>query len=146
MTADFRFSGADQQQILAAVKEAERLTSGEIRVFIDRECKRDVLDRAAFVFSELGMHKTEARNGVLIYLATKSRKFAILGDVGIHRIVGDDFWANIKSEMQKQFMLGDFVTGLRTGITLAGSALSQHFPYRSDDRNELSDEIVFGDQ
>ncbi|MFM2134683.1 MAG: hypothetical protein RL021_83 [Bacteroidota bacterium] len=146
MTPTHRFTDEEQQAILAAVQEAERRTSGEIRVFIDRECGPDVLDRAAFVFSELGMHRTDERNGILIYLAVKSRKFAVIGDSGIHAKVGDDFWSGIRTEMQHHFMVGDFVSGLCQGILKAGEALSNHFPWTAGDRNELPDDIMYGDR
>jgi uncharacterized membrane protein len=103
-----------------------------------------VLDRAAFIFQQLEMHKTALRNGVLIYLAMNSRKFAILGDAGIHSNVGEDFWHKAKHEMQQHFVKGDFVKGLTHGISLAVDALKKHFPHQKDDINELPDEIVFG--
>ncbi|MEY4594712.1 MAG: hypothetical protein RIQ47_1122 [Bacteroidota bacterium] len=140
-----RFSEAEHRIIHEAIGEAERTTSGEIRVFIEKECADNVLDRAAFLFNRLGMDKTDARNGVLIYLATHSRKFAIIGDKGIHQQVGDDFWCNIRTEMQHHFMLGDFITGLKNGIQLTGDALSKYFPCLPEDKNELSDEIIYGD-
>lgn len=144
MSAKHRFSEAEHRQIVEAIGRAERSTSGELRVFIEKECSVDVLDRAAFLFHELGMDKTAARNGVLIYLATHSRKFAIIGDKGIHQLVGDEFWCNIRTEMQHHFLLGDFVTGLRNGIHMTGEALGKYFPRSTDDVNELSDDIIYG--
>lgn len=146
MTPFHRFTDEEHSAILSAVQEAERRTSGEIRVFIDRECGPDVLDRAAFVFEELGMHRTEERNGILIYLAVKSRRFAIIGDSGIHAKVGDEFWSGIRTEMQHHFMADDFVNGLRQGILKAGEALSTYFPWTEGDKNELPDEIAYGNR
>lgn len=127
-----------------AIKEAEKNTSGEIRVHIEKEIKADVLDRAAYLFEYLGMHKTAARNGVLFYLASKSRKFAILGDAGINAKVPSDFWDEIKEMMSKAFAEGKFAEGLSQGILTAGEQLKLHFPYEKNDVNELSNEVSFG--
>ena len=125
-----------------AIKAAEKATSGEVRLYVEDKCKEDVLDHAAFLFAELNMHKTELRNGVLFYLALKDRKFAILGDGGINAKVGNDFWNHIKTEMLDFFKEEKFSEGLEKGITMAGEALSAHFPYQKDDVNELSDDII----
>ncbi len=138
------FSREEKEKIKEAVKKAETNTSGEIRVHIDNRCKEDVLDRAAWWFAKLDMHKTEKRNGVLFYLAVKDRKFAILGDAGINAVTPDDFWDQIKEKMLEHFKAGEFAQGLSTGILEAGEALQTHFPYQDDDVNELSDEISFG--
>jgi len=137
-----------EQKILVenAIKEAERNTSGEIRVHLETEIKGDVLDRAAYLFEYLGMHKTAQRNGVLFYLATKSRKFAILGDAGINAKVPADFWDQIKENMGAAFAEGKFAEGLSQGILTAGQQLKNHFPYQKDDVNELSNDISFGNK
>jgi len=144
MAPSDKFSESDRQQILAAIKEAEKNTSGEIRLFIEDDCGENVLDRAAFIFNELEMNKTKERNGVLFYLATDSRQFAILGDSGIHSKVEKDFWHDIKHEMQNYFTEGNFLKGLTSGINMSGEALKKHFPHHRHDKNELSDDIVFG--
>ena len=138
------FSKEEKESIKAAVKEAELNTSGEIRVHIDNRCKEDVLDRAAWWFAKLEMHKTEQRNGVLFYLAVKDHKFAILGDAGINAVTPENFWDTIKEHMLSQFKEGAFAKGLQEGILKAGQALKEHFPYQDDDINELSDDISFG--
>ncbi len=124
--------------------DAELNTSGEIRVHIDKNCKADVLDRAAYLFEQLNIHKTKLRNGVLFYLATEDHKFAILGDAGINSVVPDNFWDEIKEMMTKYFTEGQFTKGLESGIRMAGEQLKKHFPYQPDDVNELDDEISFG--
>lgn len=129
-------------EIGAAIKTAEKSTSGEIRLYVEDKCKEDVLDHAAFLFSELEMHKTELRNGVLFYLAMQDRKFAIIGDGGINAKVEGDFWDHIKDAMVTHFVNGDFAIGLELGISMAGEALSHHFPYQHGDVNELSDDII----
>lgn len=144
MAASDRFDESDRLQILAEIKEAEKNTSGEIRLFIEDDCGENVLDRAAFIFKELEMHKTKERNGVLFYLATDSRQFAILGDQGIHSKVEKDFWHAIKHQMQNYFTEGNFLKGLTIGIKMSGDALKKYFPYNKNDKNELSDDIVFG--
>lgn len=143
MKASTFFSKEQQSQILESVKEAEEATSGEIRVHIETSCKGEVLDRAAWIFKKLGMHKTAERNGVLFYLAVSDRKFAIIGDAGINAKVPEDFWDSIKELLGKEFREGRFTEGLCEGIKHAGMQLKSHFPHKSDDRNELSDEISF---
>ncbi|MEI6817559.1 MAG: TPM domain-containing protein [Bacteroidota bacterium] len=138
------FTKEQQDRIVAAVKEAEMNTSGEIRVFIEDKCIENVLDRAAFIFEQLEIHKTKERNGVLFYLAVSHRKFAILGDAGINSKVKPDFWDEIKHTMVSHFKLQDFATGMSKGILMAGKALQEYFPHQADDVNELPDEIVFG--
>ena len=138
------FSIAEKEQIKAAVQKAETSTSGEIRVHIDNQCKEDVMDRAAWWFGRLDMHKTEKRNGVPFYLAVKDQQFAILGDAGINSVTPDDFWEGIKAKMMEYFSEGAFAEGLSQGILMAGDALQSHFPYQDDDVNELPDEISFG--
>jgi uncharacterized membrane protein len=128
----------------AEIAKAEKRTSGEIRVFIEDHSEDSPLDRAAFLFGKLGMHKTTLRNGVLIYLAFLDHKFSIIGDYGIHEKVGDDFWDAIKMKMVSNFKEGKLLDGLLEAVHGAGEALSKHFPYESDDRNELSDDIIFG--
>ena len=143
MAASDSFKESDRLEIVSAIKDAEKNTSGEIRLFIEDSCGENVLDRAAFIFTELEMHKTKLRNGVLFYLAMESRQFAIIGDSGINEKVDKDFWHAIKHEMQNYFTEGNFHKGLTIGITMAGDALKSNFPYHSEDANELSDDIVF---
>ncbi len=143
MKASSFFTKEQQSQILTAVKEAEEATSGEIRVHIETAFSGDVLDRAAWVFRKLGMHKTALRNGVLIYLSVEDRKYAIIGDAGINAKVPEGFWKRISELMQKNFKEGKFTEGLSEGILLAGEQLKTHFPHQKDDVNELPDEISF---
>lgn len=124
---------------------AELDTSGEIRVHIENQCPGEVMERAAFLFNKLNMHKTEKRNGVLFYLAIHHRKFAIIGDKGINAAVPENYWDRIKADMLEKFAEGDFCNGLADAITDTGMQLKKHFPYQTDDVNELSDEISFGD-
>ncbi|TSA29557.1 MAG: TPM domain-containing protein [Bacteroidetes bacterium] len=138
------FTDQEQQQILGAIREAELNTSGEIRVHVENQCKSDVLDRAAYLFRQLNMHRTRLRNGVLFYLSVDDRKFAILGDVGLNQKVATTFWDEIQEEMAARFREGEFSRGLSEGIREAGKQLKTHFPYQKDDMNELSDEISFG--
>ena len=138
------FTEEDKLQITNAIRVAETNTSGEIRVHIENNCKGEVLDRAAYIFEKLEMHKTELRNGVLFYLAVKDQKFAILGDGGINAKVADDFWENTKEAVVSNLKEGLYAKGLSEGIIKAGESLKAHFPYQADDVNELSDEISFG--
>lgn len=139
------FTEKEKQQIVSAIKEAEKNTSGEIRVHIERKCKEDVLDHAAFMFESLEMHKTKQRNGVLIYLAYEDKQLAILGDAGINQKVPQNFWEDVKNLMVDNFKKGNFAEGLSEGIIKSGEQLKTHFPYQKDDVNELTDEISFGE-
>lgn len=138
------FTTEQQKSIVGAIQEAETNTSGEIQVHIEKHCKGDVLDRAADVFATLKMHSTTLRNGVLFYIAVKDHKFAILGDAGINSVVPHNFWEAIKDMMEEHFKKGEFTEGLCKGIKSAGQQLKQHFPFKKDDKNELSNDISFG--
>lgn len=138
------FTPEEQQHILDAISEAERNTSGEIRVHLENSCRGNLLDRAAEWFHHLRMHRTERRNGVLFYLAIRDQQFAILGDQGINQVVPADFWDQIKARMQARFRNGEFLEGLQDGIREAGHQLKQHFPYQTNDVNELPNDISFG--
>ena len=144
MRPDDFFTKEQQKRIVEAIGQAEQNTSGEIRVHIEKNCKKDVLDRAADVFAMLKMHKTDLRNGVLFYLSLEDRKFAILGDGGINAKVPENFWESVKEVVLEQFKLDNQTEGLVKGILMAGEKLKAHFPYQKDDVNELSDEISFG--
>ncbi|MBU8893410.1 MAG: TPM domain-containing protein [Bacteroidales bacterium] len=140
------FNEEQKKLITGAIKEAELNTSGEIRLHIESSCKEDVLDRAAYMFEKLEIHKTELRNGVLFYLSVNDRKFAILGDAGINAVTPDNFWEEIKEMILNHFKKNEFDIGLSTGLKMAGQALKEHFPHQKDDVNELSDEISFDDK
>lgn len=143
MKASSFLTSEEQEKILSSIREAEKETSGEIRVHIDSTCSEDVLDRAAWMFKKLGMEKTAERNGVLFYLAVKDRKFAVLGDAGINAKVPEGFWDCIKELLAANFREGKFGHGLSEGILLTGKQLKVHFPYTRQDVNELTDEISF---
>src|SRR5476651_1868582 len=123
------FNDDEQQRIRAAIEDAEKHTSGQIRVCVEKTCSEDVLDRAAKYFHKLEMHKTKLRNGVLIYLATVDRKFAIIGDAGINKVVPDGFWDDAKEAMLAQFKFGNLVEGITTGVAMAGEHLQRFFPH-----------------
>ena len=143
MKASSFFTPAQQEVIARAIAEAEHSTSGEIRVHVETSCKGDVLDEAAWLFRRLGMHKTADRNGVLIYLAIKERKFAIIGDTGINSVVPLGFWDQIRDHMKQRFSENRFTEGLTEGIIMAGQQLKEHFPHTRDDVNEITDTISF---
>lgn len=138
------FTKKEKEDIKKAIVNAELDTSGEIRVHIDQLCSRDVMDNAAYIFKNLNMQKTKLRNGVLIYLAIKNKKFAIIGDIGINKVVPENFWDSIKDKMLENFKEGNFTNGICEAITLSGKQLKKYFPYQKDDINELPDDISFG--
>ena len=139
-TEDF-LSKAEEQEIVQAIVEAEKNTSGEIRVHIEEHTEKSPLERAQEVFFELKMDETQDRNGVLFYICVSDKKFAILGDKGINEAVESDFWDCTKDTVIANFKEGNFKKGLVEGILRAGERLKKYFPYQSDDTNELSNEI-----
>ena len=139
-TEDF-LSKAEEQEIVQAIVEAEKNTSGEIRVHIEEHTEKSPLERAQEVFFELKMDETQDRNGVLFYVCVSDKKFAILGDKGINEAVESDFWDCTKDIVIANFKEGNFKKGLVEGILRAGERLKKYFPYQSDDTNELSNEI-----
>lgn len=139
------FLGKENEQlIIKAIEKAEHQTSGEIRIHIESKCKAEVLDRAAWLFKKLKMHETAERNGVLIYLSIVDHKFAIIGDMGINKVVPKGFWDDIKVMMIDHFSRGEFTDALIQGIARTGEHLKQYFPHQENDVNELPDEISYG--
>jgi len=139
------FTEQQQKHVQDAIAQAELNTSGEIRVHVDKHCKEEPMKKAIAVFEKLGMHKTEQRNAVLFYLAMEDKKLAILGDKGINEAVPTNFWDEIRDLMVSHFKKGEFTEGLSKGIVMAGEQLKSAFPYQSDDKNELSNELTFED-
>jgi uncharacterized membrane protein len=138
------FSKDDMEDIQQAITWAELDTSGEIRVHIEDTCPGDPMERGKEIFRKLGMGNTELRNGLLFYLATESRKFAIVKDEGVQAIMSNGFWDVIHQKMLNHFREERFTEGLCEGITFAGEQLRKFFPRRKKDRNELPDEVTFG--
>jgi uncharacterized membrane protein len=137
-------SKEDEQEIVQAIVSAEKNTSGEIRVHIEERSEKAPLDRAQEVFFELHMNETKYRNGVLFYVCVADKKFAIIGDEGIDKVVESDFWDCTKDIVISNFKEANFKNGLVEGILRAGERLKKYFPYQSDDVNELSNEISKG--
>jgi uncharacterized membrane protein len=136
-------NAAEEKILVDAIAVAEKNTSGEIRVHIEKTCKGDAVEQAKVIFEKLGMTVTEARNGVLIYIAEESHKFAIIGDAGIHEKVGHDFWDHSKDLMLQHFKKGEFVEGIKEAVLSCGEALKKHFPFQNNDSNELSNDISY---
>lgn len=134
----------DENEIVEAIRLAEKNTSGEIRVHIEQTTSKVPFDRALEVFYELKMNETQLQNGVLIYLAIADKQFVICGDKGINEVVATDFWDSTKEIMAAQFKQGHFKQGLIDGIAKAGEQLKTYFPWQNDDTNELSNEISKG--
>jgi uncharacterized membrane protein len=135
-------SPGEQSRVEEAIAAAERETSGEIRVVISGKAMGDPLAEARRLFVSLGMPRTAARNGVLVLLAVRERRFAILGDEGIHRLVGQEGWEGFRDAMEARFRAGDMVGGLELAIREVAAILRTHFPRRGDDVNELPDGVV----
>ncbi len=137
------FSEIQVKAIGSAIAAAEDKTSGEIRVHLDKKCDTDPIAAAEKWFGKLKMHKTELRNGVLIYLAVDSHVFAIYGDKGINEKVPQGFWLEISKEMETSFRQGEFAEGLINAIHKAGDQLIHFFPRNKDDKNELTNDISY---
>lgn len=134
-------SKKEEEEVVEAIRTAERKTSGEIRVHLEKSSNGDIWERAMEVFHLLKMDNTKQDNGVLIYVAVEDRNFIIYGDKGINSVVPKDFWESTKDAIVAQFKKGDFKQGLIDGILKAGEQLQEHFPWTEGDENELSNKI-----
>lgn len=143
-TKDF-LSRLDHERIVAAIRDAEGKSSGEIRVYVQRgELEGDAYDHARKKFTKLGMEATRERNGILIFVAPRAQKFAVIGDEGVHQKCGPEFWQRLVESMREHFKREEFTDALAEAIETAGKLLAAHFPRQGDDRNELSDKVVEG--
>jgi uncharacterized membrane protein len=139
------FTPEDERRIVAEIRAAELTTTGEIRVYVEDYCFRDTpLQRAAEVFHLHKMSETQHRNGVLIYIAEKSRQFAIFGDEGVYNKEPETYWLTEKSGMREHFRDGKFAEGVMKTVREVGALLAQHFPDDGSRVNELSDDILYG--
>ena len=141
-TEDF-LSKADEQEIVQAIIEAEKNTSGEIRVHLEEHTEKSPLDRAQEVFFELHMHETQDRNGVLFYVGVADKKFAIIGDEGIHEKVHQNFWDQMHDQITQEFSKKNYHNGLKNAVLETGKELKKYFPISGENPNELSNEITF---
>jgi uncharacterized membrane protein len=139
------FSEAERKEIKQTIELVESQTSGEVCVCLEKYCDADPISRAQEYFEKLNLSKTKARNGVLLYIATLDKVFAIIGDEGVHQIVGQEFWEDAKRAMKNHFQEGEMAKGIIKGVENVGIVLKKHFPKLHDDENELSDDIIFGD-
>jgi len=140
------FTAEEKQQIVEAVRYAERMTSGEVRVFVESRCSyMDAIDRAQEIFGQLKMYETDDRNAVLVYVALRDKQLAVYGDEGIHKKLGNDYWNAEVKKMISSFNKENYADGIAEVVTDIGAALTTHFPFNNDtDKNELPDDIVFG--
>ncbi len=136
-------SDLEEQEILEAIRQAEQQTSGEIRVHLHAGGSKDIDKEAVKTFQRLGMHKTALRNGILFYIDTKHKKFAVIGDEGIHKHVKENFWQETANILEQYFTKRQYKDGLVEAILYAGNALKKYFPWQEDDVNELPDEISY---
>jgi uncharacterized membrane protein len=136
---------AEEQRVTEAISAAEQKTSGEIRVYMESRCSYlDPVDRAKELFYQLNMQQTEQGNGVLLYLAIKDHQLAIYGGQGIHEKVGTEFWNKEVRQILSEFKAHHYAEGIVHAVGDIGAALQTHFPYDHQDKNELSNEIIFG--
>ncbi|HWB28567.1 MAG TPA: TPM domain-containing protein [Chitinophagaceae bacterium] len=140
------FTAEEQQLVVHAVQEAEKLTSGEIRVYVESRCEyMDALDRAKEIFAKINMAATQLRNGVLVYVALKDRQLAVFADEGIYVKAGAAFWNDAVKKMLAHFNKQNYAEGIAGVVKEIGETLAFHFPYDgATDKNELPDDIAFG--
>ena len=134
----------EELEVVNAIIEAEKNTSGEIRVHIEATTNLSPIDRAKELFHHLKMDNTKEGNGVIIYVAALDQKFTIYGDAGINRVVPNNFWDTTKDAIETEFKKGNFKQGIINGVLKAGEELERHFPWKHGDTNELSNEISKG--
>lgn len=133
--------GLDHDRIVQAIAAAERTTSGEIRVHIHRRRVADPVKAGAKVFEKLGMTATAERNGVLLFVAPKSKNFAVLGDTAIHEKCGAEFWESVAAALKGHFGKGRFTEGIVAAVEAVGERLAAHFPVREVNRDQLPNAI-----
>lgn len=138
------FTPEEEARIIEAIRLAESGTTGEIRVHLENDAKRDALTESLAVFHRLGMHQTRDRNGVLILLELKRQEFAIIGDEGINGKVTEDFWDEERDLLQNHFRRRQFTEGLVLAIEQIGAKLQRFFPMTGDNPNELPNDISYG--
>lgn len=138
------FNADEEEHIMKAIREAETASSGEVRLYVESHCKIPVHERAMAIFKELNMHKTQERNGVLIYIALLDKHFAIFGDEGIHQKTGVSFWTKEAATLKEHLSKGEMVEGICETIRDIGQVLKVYFPPNDDDKNELSDRPMYG--
>lgn len=139
-------SAEEKKRVAHAIALAERNTSGEVRVYVEKKCKEDPYKRAVNVFHQLKMHRTMFHTGVLLYIAHADQKFAIVGDQGIHEKVPANFWDEERARLASHFSEGRFADGLVAAITACGDHLRKHFPMDGNNPDELSNEVVIGNE
>ena len=140
------FKVEDQAAIKGAIESAEKKTSGEIRIRVEKRAGRDPVAKAMEAFEKIGMRLTDQRNGILFYISIQDRKFAIIGDDAINEKVPSDFWENVKNAVIEKFKAKQFAIGLIGGINIAGEKLAEYFPFEREDVNELSNSLSFEDE
>lgn len=143
MSSEPLLTEEQEQNVVEAIARAEKMTSGEVRVHIEEECKKDPLERARKIFHKLKMDRTEQNNGVLIYVATDDRKLAIFGGKAIYEQVGHEFWDDVIEQLSTRFINGQYEIGLVEAVETVGRKLEDLFPYQRDDVNELTNQISY---
>ena len=146
MSAASTFLSKDElAQVVTAIEASELITSGEIRVHLESRCRGDVLERAATLFRQLKMDQTQEHNGVLVYVAVQSQRYAVFGDSGIHEKVAADFWSQTVEAMQQSFMKKDYCGGICRAVYDIGAQLVRLFPYKQGNQNELDNTVSIGE-
>jgi uncharacterized membrane protein len=139
------FAAVEMEAIVQAIRNAEKQTSGEVRVFIESRCSYvDPVERAKEIFFELKMEKTKDRNAVLLYIAMRDRQLALFADEGIYEKCGQAYWETEVKDMLQNFKNNVIAKGIIDCVSHVGQTLKEKFPFEKTDKNELPDEIIFG--
>jgi uncharacterized membrane protein len=138
------FTDQESDTIVKVISDIESSTVGELRLHIEDLCPDSPIDRAVEIFNKLEMYRTEHKTGILIYIATEDHKLAIIGDQGMHSIVGNDYWEYIMNDMKSKFATDSIYSGVLNGVKAVGEKLKEHFPEKRIPDNELSNEISYG--
>ena len=133
----------ESDQVLAAVADAEKASSAEVKLIIARYAWMGIKKKAAILFRKHGLHRTEQHNCVLVLVVTTEREFLVYGDEGIHQKAGQDFWDEVRNSMGAAFAQDRMGEGLACGIRLIGEKLAEHFPRQDNDRDEIADEVGY---
>ena len=138
------FTEQESEDLVNAIVELEKSTVGELRVHFEDLCPDAPMDRAVELFNKLEMYRTDHKTGILIYVAADDHKLAIIGDKGIHAVLGDQYWLDIMNEMKSKFAHESIYSGVLFGVLAVGEKLKEHFPETRKSENELSNEISYG--
>jgi uncharacterized membrane protein len=126
-------STLEHDRVRRTIRFAEKGTSGNIVLFISHRHVEDPLAAAHREFSKLHLETAADKNNLLLFLAPKSQKFAIVGGTALHAKVGQAWWNELVALLTRHFKENRYTNGLVATIEQAGLALKTHFPASAPD-------------